>query len=51
MYCPAVGKWKFKAFRCLKTKFKANTTTQGNAFIADLLKILLDLKTCGVEIS
>ena len=32
-----------KTFRCFKTKFEANTTTPGNAFIIDLFKILLGL--------
>ena len=41
------GNKKFKTFRCLKTKFKANTTTQGNAFIIDISKTLLSLKRCG----
>lgn len=27
---------KFKTFKCLKTKFEVNTTTQGNGFILDL---------------
>ena len=35
---------KFKTFRCLKTEFKVNTTTRRNAFIVDLLKVLLGLK-------
>ena len=32
------GNEKFKTFSCLKTKFKANTTTQGNVYIIDLFK-------------
>ena len=36
--------YKFKNFSCLKTKFEANKTTQGNAFITDLSKIFLALK-------
>ena len=41
------GNKKFKTFRCRKTKFKANTTTQGNVFIIDISKTLLSLKRCG----
>ena len=35
---------EFKTFRCLKTKFKSNTTIQENARLVDLFKILLGLK-------
>ena len=41
--CPARGNWKFKIFRCLKTKFEAKKTTQGNAFITHYFKIFLGL--------
>ena len=41
------GAVKFKTFRCLKTKFKTITTTQGNTFTIDLFKILLGSKICG----
>ena len=40
-------RWKFLTFRRLKSKFEANTTTQRNAFMIDLFKILLGLNICG----
>ena len=33
--------------RCLKTKFQANKTTKGNAFIIELFKIYSGLKIYG----
>ena len=30
-----MGNQKFKTFKCFETKFKTNTTTQGNAFTID----------------
>ena len=41
--CPARENWKFKIFRCLKTKFEAKKTTQENAFITHYFKIFLGL--------
>ena len=38
--------WKFKAFRCLKTKYEVNKPARGNALIVDLFKIFLGLKIC-----
>ena len=37
---------KFQTLKCLKTKFEANETTQGNAFIIDLSSFFLGLKIC-----
>ena len=34
-----MGNWKFKIFRYLKAKFKANATTLGNGFAIDIIKI------------
>ena len=47
MQCPAGVNWKFKTFRWLKTKFKANTAAQGNAYITDRFKLILGLTICG----
>ena len=42
----------FKTFKCLKTRFEANKTTEGNVFVINLFKIFLSLKTCeGFETS
>ena len=42
--CPAHENYKLNTFRCLKTKFKTNKITRGNAFITDLSKNYLCLK-------
>ena len=44
------GSGNLRLLDALKLNSK-QTQLQGNAFITDLLKILLDLKTCGVETS
>ena len=42
--CPAHENYKLNTFICLKTKFKTNKVTRGNAFITDLSKNYLCLK-------
>ena len=42
---PQEGNYKFKTFRCTKTKFKAYTTTQRNVFIIDLFIFLIEFNS------